>query len=221
MLLINKVSSRKGCRKCSGTPSRQLTTHELALSVYSFESTAWWVQSREFLCTLYAASKSTDSVTCSINFSITSVQKYVNSMRSLWNSTAIKRMRKRLKPGSFSSFSSLGLGTRLVTAYIFAVTSDHTSKSLLTQWPQHVNKILLSALHCDPYDPHERAFMGLWPHQKSSVTTMWPQLELLIQVTILDSGIGWSHWHWEALWTQPLLCLSQYHSQLRLPLTPA
>ena len=54
-----------------------------------------------------------DSVTLSINIGVASVQKYVNSMRRWWNSTVIKRMRKQLTPGPFSSFSSLGLGIRL------------------------------------------------------------------------------------------------------------
>ena len=66
---------------------------------------------------LYAASKSTDSVMRSINFSITSIQKHVNSMRSPWNSTAIKRMLKQLKLNPFS-FSS-GLGMRLVHIKMF------------------------------------------------------------------------------------------------------
>ena len=49
-------------------------------------------------------SESTDSVTCSISNGVTSVRKFVNSMRPPW--TAIKRMRKWLKPGPF--FCSLG-----------------------------------------------------------------------------------------------------------------
>ena len=69
---------------------------------------------------LYATSKFMDSVMHSINFNITSVQKYVNSMQSLWNSTAIKRMLKQLKPNPFSSSSS-GLGTRLVHIKMYCV----------------------------------------------------------------------------------------------------
>ena len=65
-----------------------------------------------FLHAIRCYHKSTDSVTLSINIGVTSVWKYINSMRRRWNSTAIKRMRERLKPGPFSSSSS-GLGTRL------------------------------------------------------------------------------------------------------------
>ena len=42
---------------------------------------------------------------------VSSIRKYINSMRRRLNSTAIKRMRARLKPGHFSFLS--GLGTRL------------------------------------------------------------------------------------------------------------
>ena len=45
--------------------------------------------------------KSTDIVTHSNSIGITSVQKYINSMRLPWNSSAIKPMHKRLKPGLF------------------------------------------------------------------------------------------------------------------------
>ena len=71
------------------------------------------MQSRELLYTPYAASKSTDSVTRSINFSFTSVWKSINRMQSLWNSTVITCIRKRLKPGPYFSSSFSGLGTRL------------------------------------------------------------------------------------------------------------
>ena len=42
----------------------------------------------------------------------------VNNMPKRWNSTAIARTRKRLKPGPFSSFASTGLGTRLERSII-------------------------------------------------------------------------------------------------------
>ena len=38
----------------------------------------------------------------SINIGIMSVQEYINSMWRQWNSTAIKHMRKQLKPAPFS-----------------------------------------------------------------------------------------------------------------------
>ena len=60
-----------------------------------------------------------NSVTLSINIGVTSVQKYINSMRRRWNSTVIKRMCKRLTPGPFSSSSSLGLGIRLGCCTLF------------------------------------------------------------------------------------------------------
>ena len=49
-------------------------------------------------------------VTFSIDSGVTSVRRYINSMRRRWNSSAIKRMREQLKPGPSSSS---GLGTRL------------------------------------------------------------------------------------------------------------
>ena len=68
----------------------------------------------------FAIYKSTDSVTFSIDSSVTSVRKYINSMRKRWNSTAIKRMRERLKPGPFFSSPSSGLGTRLLWYYSYS-----------------------------------------------------------------------------------------------------
>ena len=57
-----------------------------------------------FLHAILGYHKSTDSVTFSIDSGVTSVRKYINSMWRRWNSTAIKHMRERLKPGPFSFF---------------------------------------------------------------------------------------------------------------------
>ena len=51
-----------------------------------------------FLHAILCYHKSTDSVTFSIDYGVMSVWKYINCMWRQWNSTAIKRMRKRLKP---------------------------------------------------------------------------------------------------------------------------
>ena len=57
--------------------------------------------------------KYTDSVTLSINIGVTSIWKYINSMRRQWNSTTSNRMHEWLKLGPFSSSTSSGLGMRL------------------------------------------------------------------------------------------------------------
>ena len=120
VLLINEVTSRKqmevqwnhnlplmivllvGRLFFSSTSS---TARACTLYIYSFESS-------EFLYTPPAASESTDSVTCSINFSVTSARKNTNSMQKQWNSTAIKHMREQLKPSRTlsSCFISLHKG---------------------------------------------------------------------------------------------------------------
>ena len=60
----------------------------------------------------YVAIVNLQTGTFSIDNGVTSVQKYISSVRRQWNSTTpIKHMREQLKPGPFSSSS--GLGTRL------------------------------------------------------------------------------------------------------------
>ena len=66
-----------------------------------------------FLHAILCYHKSTDSVLFSIDSGVTSIWKYIKGMRRQGNSTLLKRMCERLKPGPFSSSS--GLGTRLPT----------------------------------------------------------------------------------------------------------
>ena len=90
-----------------------------------------------FLHAILCYNKPTDSVTFSIDAGVMSIQKYINSIRRQWGSTAIKRMRERLKPGLFSSSS--GLGTRLCSCMQNtrwspkSVTSDIHMKQLLSR----------------------------------------------------------------------------------------
>ena len=84
-------------------------------------STIEWV----FCMAIYCYDKFTNSVTLSINIGVTSVRKYINSMRRRWNSTAIKRMHEWLKPSPFSSSPFSGLGTRLYCP-MFSAVSKHS-----------------------------------------------------------------------------------------------
>ena len=89
---------------------------------------------------MYAAIINLRTVYAEYQYGVTSARKYINSMRRRWNSTAIKRMRERLKPGPFSSFS--GLGTRLADKCLclllymslnaVILTEEHTSTSMYT-----------------------------------------------------------------------------------------
>ena len=92
--------------------------------------------------------KSTDSVTFSIDSSVTSVRKYINSMRKRWNSTAIKRMRERLKPGPFFSSPSSGLGTRLAKTKWEQTKWEHTAKIMHNY---HNLQTVLAALSPDSH----------------------------------------------------------------------
>ena len=65
-----------------------------------------------------------DSVTFSIDSDAMSILKYINSMRRRWNSTALKRMHERLKPGPFSLSS--GLGTRLLKTMLTTIVGGKT-----------------------------------------------------------------------------------------------
>ena len=93
-----------------------------------------------FLHAILCCHKSTDSVKFSIDSSVTSVRKYINSMRKRWNSTAIKRMRERLKPGPFSSSS--GLGTRLFSLLI----KTHLAAELVAARESSGSQIMLGCL---------------------------------------------------------------------------
>ena len=96
-----------------------------------------WVS---FLHAILCYHKSMDSVTFSIDSGVMSVQKYINSMRRRWNSTAIKRMRERLKPGPFSSSS--GLGTRLFSPLI----KTHLAAELVAARESSGSQIMLGCL---------------------------------------------------------------------------
>ena len=99
--------------------------------------------------------KSTNSVTLSINIGVTSVRKYINSMRKRWNSTAIKRMRERLKPGPFSSSPSSGLGARLTTGMqTYQVSRSGVS---VTLFASHSHALTLRYTNLTPLSTNARA----------------------------------------------------------------
>ena len=90
--------------------SRQPTPRELALSIFIASNRPLDEYNLvSFLHAILCYHKSTDSVTFSIDSGVASVRKYIKSMRRRRNSTAIKRMRERLKQGPFSSSSGLGM----------------------------------------------------------------------------------------------------------------
>ena len=148
-----KIASRKGRRKCNGSQlplamvlpvgslffssadCMGIRTFRLQLQTGRWMSTIEWVSLHAIGC----YNKYTDSVKVSINIGVTSVRKYFNSMRRRWNSTAIKRMHERLKPGPFSS-SSLGLGTRLsYSILIFRTSPIHAFHTAPYTWKRRID----------------------------------------------------------------------------------
>ena len=92
-----------------------------------------------FLHAILCYRKSTDSVTFSTDSGVTSVRKYINSMR----------MRERLKPGPFSSSSSsLGLGTRLTRVLITALEKYEHSGTTQKEDVKKTPTKMLQSTHC-------------------------------------------------------------------------
>ena len=141
--------------------------------------------------------KSTDSVTFSIDSSVTSVRKYINSMRKRWNSTAIKRMRERLKPGPFFSSPSSGLGTRLgwCQRAIYAILKQkpynfttNTLKAYLSVQASSLSAFVISKTHISGQKPHGRQLNKKVCGSKSAIFVIHSFLSLfrpLCQTTII------------------------------------
>ena len=180
MLLINEDLQLKGQWKVQWNPKLPLMMYDgfaerssLLLanqlhrsSHFPFIATGGWVQSSDFLYTPYAAIV-TDSITCSINIGITSIRKYVMSMRKGWNSTAIKHMRKRLKPGPFSSASSSDLRMRL--------SSQKQTLMNIAERVRSAGLYLITGLDCRP---------EYWTGLMEWITGSTFQLNLLISLVV-------------------------------------